>query len=674
MVLQKIEADTYKNRYLSEDMRSDKEVWIDEYSKRVISDEDYQNILQAALKTKRIHSSPIAHIHEIIEDDDIIYIISDIPKGKRLHPLVNCNEKTVYLITFRLIQALLTLQRFDIKVHRLLPEQVYIDTNHEIQLLFERGMFLLSDQKSVNGEIKSIGKILFFLIFGEIPNDSDNVEEKLKAHCSDSLSNLVLRMLSDEDSQKFQRLEQIIPLVEDKRAIDTDSIVLSSNLDVPVSHKIYRSLIIIIAVVFLYSVMYHPKSFALEKISAFDKVRFHVLGYIGISEAQQALGEIYEKGYGVKQNYQESIQWYKKAAQSGNVYSQMSLGHFYDQGIGVVIDKKQAMYWFTLAAANGDMIAKKNIEMLERNIKFISENYNNRIQPKILEKQQTIDEENNLPIRQHDYHTYWLHSGSSNNLVKSNQYGGIYGCYGDGLTNPVELVTFNHDVRSMAVDREGNLYWADITTGKIMKSDPNGHHVRAIVDRLSHPMGIAIDKKRKLLFWSDRQRNEGGFSGGIGRSDLDGNNVKYIVVNGLVSGGKLKVDENEAKLYIPDILGKKIVRVNEDGQNMIGLIFTIKPEGFDINTQNRKLYWTDDFNSGIYESDYDGKNKRIVYTYYTTYENFEILMFSPKNQRVYFGKLGPGSQSIGYTSIYDEHSARIQEYVTNFKIHDIIRN
>lgn len=374
MLLEKIEIDTYKNRYLSEDMRSNKEVWIDEYSKRMLSDEDHQNILQEALKTKRIHSSPIVHIHEIIDEDDIIYIISDIPKGKKLHPLLNCNEKTVYLITLRLIRALLTLQRFDIKVHRLLPEQVYIDTDHEIQLLFERGMFSSSDQKNENGEIKSIGNILCFLIFGEIPNDTDNVEEKLKAQCSDSLSNLILCMLSDEDNQKFQRLEQIIPLVKDKREIDIDSIVVSSNIDIPVSHKVYRLLIIIFAVVFLYSVMYHPKSFVLEKISAFDKVRFHVLGYIGISEAQQVLGEIYEKGYGVDQDMARSIEWYRKAAQSGNVYSQMSLGHFYDQGIGVAIDKKQAVYWFTLAATNGDKVAKEYVAMLTRSSKEKADN------------------------------------------------------------------------------------------------------------------------------------------------------------------------------------------------------------------------------------------------------------------------------------------------------------
>lgn len=677
MVLQKIEADLYKNRYLSEDMRSNKEVWIDEYSKQALSDEEHQNIIQTALKVKSVYSSHIAHIHDVIEDDDIIYIISHIPKGKKLHPFVNCNEKTVYMIALRLIQALLTLQRLDIKVYRLLPEQVYIDINYEVQLLFERGMFLQSDQKSGNEEIKSIGRILYFLILGEMPNDFDNVEEKLKAHCSDSLSNLVLRMLSDEDSQKFQRLEQIIPLLEEKREIDTDSIVLSNNIEVTVSHKIYRSLIIIFAAVFLYSGMYDSKSFALEEISAFDKVRFHVLGYLGSKEAQRVLGEIYEKGYGVEQNYQESIQWYKKAAQSGNIYSQMSLGHFYDQGIGVAIDKKQALYWFTLAAANGDEIAKHNIEIIEQKSSEIVNHKNEKSDGQIqnaMQQQQLENEKSNYISQQHYFHTYWVHSGSSNNLRKSDQFGGIYGCYENGLKNPIELVSFNHEVRSMAVDGDGNLYWADITTGQIVKADPNGQNSRPIVSRLSYPMGITIDKKRKLLFWCDRQKNAGGYSGGIGRSDLEGKGAKYIVVNDLRSGGKLKVDENEAKIYIPDISGKKIVRVNEDGNNMIGLVFSIKPEGFDIDPQRRKMYWTDDMNSGIYESDYDGRNKRIVYTYYTTDENFETVMFNPRDQRVYFGKLGPGSQSIGSASIYDEHSARLQEYVTNFKIHDIIRN
>lgn len=687
MILQKIETDEFKNRYLAEDMRSNKEVWIDEYFNkspvRAELEEEKQSIAYIAQEVKKIHSSQIIYIHEVIKNDKATYIISDLPRGERLKPLVKYDEKTVLEIGNYLIKALLSFQSYGIGVNNLRSEDIYIESRKDLHLLFGDSISLRSNKSNCDEEIKSIGNILYFLIFGETPNNSDEVEEKLKAHCSDLVSNIIMRMLSEVEDQKFKRLEQIVPLLEEKKRVNSDAMILSGEIEVSVSHKIYRSLIILFAVIFLYTVMYEPKSFSLKEISVFDKARFHILGYIGVEEAQRALGEIYEKAYGVEQSYIESIGWYKKAAQKGNIYAQMSLGRFYDRGIGVAIDKKQALYWFTLAAANGDKIAKENVAIYSQLAIPLRSTENSIQSPEVnsdtISKQsdtqiQQTKNEQSLFVVKRRYHTYWLHSGSSNNLQKSNQYGGIYGCYEDGFQNPVELVSFSHDVRSMAVDGEGNLYWADITTGEIIKSDSNGKNARAIIGRLSHPMGITIDRKRKLLFWSDRQQNAGSFSGGIGRSDLDGNNAKYILLNGLVSGGKLKVDENEATLYIPDISGKKIVRINEDGQNMIGLVFAIKPEGFDIDTQRRKLYWTDDLNSGIYESDYDGRNKRIVYTYYTTYENFETLLFSPSTQRIYFGKLGPGSQSIWSTSVNDTSSLHTYEYVTNFKIHDIIRN
>jgi len=687
MVVQKIEMGEFKNRYLAENMRSNKEVWIDEYfNKTQVNaelEEETRSIATLAQEVKKIHSSLIIYIHEVIENNNATYVIYDLPRGVRLKPLVKYDEKTVLEIGNNLVKTLLSLHGYGIGINNLRPEEIYLEPHKDIHLLFGNWVSLLSKKSNSDEEIKSIGNILYFLILGETPNHSDEVEEKLKVHCSDLVSNIIIRMLSDEEDQKFKRLEQIVPLLEEKKRVNSDAMILSDETEVSVSHKIYRSLIILIAVIFLYSVIHHPKALTLEEISVFDKVRFHVLGYIGVEEAQRALGEIYEKGYGVKQDYQESIEWYKKAAQKGNVYAQMSLGHLYDQGIGVAIDKKQALYWFTLAAANGDKVAKENVAIYTQPAMHLRSTENSTQSPEVnsntIAKQsdtqiQQTKNEQSISVTKRLYHTYWLHSGSSNNLQKSNQYGGIYGCYEDGFQNPVELVSFSQDVRSMAVDGEGNLYWADITTGQIIKSDSNGKNVRVIIGRLSHPMGIAIDRKRKLLFWSDRQQNQGGFSGGIGRSDLDGNNVKYIALNGLVSGGKLKVDENEAKLYIPDILGKKIVRINEDGQNMIGLVFAIKPEGFDIDTTRRKLYWTDDLNSGIYESDYDGSNKRIVYTYYTTDENFETVMFNPINQRIYFGKLSPGSQSIWSVALSNEATVRTYEYVTNFKIHDIIKN
>lgn len=368
MVIQKIETGEFKNRYLAEDMRSNKEVWIDEYFDKTQvnpeSEEESRSIAALAQEVKKIHSSLIIYIHEVIENNNATYVIYDLPRGVRLKPLVKYDEKTVLEIGSYLVKALLSLQAHGVGVNNVPPEDIYLESHKDIHLLFGDWISLRSNKSNSDEEIKCIGNILYFLILGETPNNLDEVEGKLKAHCSDLVSNIIIRMLSDVEDQKFQRLEQIIPLVEEKKRVSAEVLIVSDDTEVSVSHKIYRSLIILFAVIFLYSVMYQPKSFTLKEISVFDKARFHILGYIGVEEAQRALGEIYEKGYGVKQDYHESIEWYKKAAQSGNVYAQMNLGHFYDKGIGVPLDRKQALYWFTLAATNGDKIAKENVALL----------------------------------------------------------------------------------------------------------------------------------------------------------------------------------------------------------------------------------------------------------------------------------------------------------------------
>lgn len=658
MFVEPISKDENFCRWSAEEMRSNKGVWITEYF--AVSNEKKSELLHIASEIKRLSLPVTVRVLDVFSEDNSFFIVTEIPKSKLLVPMDRFDTDRFRLIGGNLLKAFVILQRNGIGIEELSLSDIFVDENRDIQLMITKGWVIKSAKESRENEIILFAVVLLnYLGF----KDDEKVEitrESLKEFVPEKIYPLFEEILITRQVQRFESLSRYF---QEKMKVTVDSVMDADETEHSISNRMMGYIMLGITAVIMYVTLSSNND--ITHSTRFDVWRYQVFANIGISEPQRILGELYEKGYGVDKDMRLSVEWYRKAAQSGNVYAQMSLGHFYDQGIGVLADRKQALYWFTLAATNGDELAKKNIEIINKNSE-VPRDTSEMIPMKNEQKQSTT------PTRR--YHTYWLHSGSSNNLQKSNLYGGIFGCYEEGLKNPVELVTFNHDVRSMAVDGEGNLYWADITTGQIMKSDPNGQDVKAIVGRLFHPMGIAIDKKRKLLFWSDRQQNRGGFSGGIGRSDLDGNNAKYIVVNGLVSGGKLKVDENEGKLFIPDIDGKKIVRVNEDGQNMIGLVFVIKPEGFDIDIQRRKLYWTDDLNSGIYESDYDGGNKHLVYTYYTTFENFETVMYNPSTQRIYFGKLGPASQSIGYVSIYNEMSARLQEYVTNFKIHDIIRN
>ena len=71
------------------------------------------------------------------------------------------------------------------------------------------------------------------------------------------------------------------------------------------------------------------------------------------------LGEQYEEGKDVEQDFVQVVFWYRLAAtQGGNVEAQLYLGWCYDLGTGVEKDKVQAVHWFRLAAEQGDKYAQ----------------------------------------------------------------------------------------------------------------------------------------------------------------------------------------------------------------------------------------------------------------------------------------------------------------------------
>ncbi len=73
----------------------------------------------------------------------------------------------------------------------------------------------------------------------------------------------------------------------------------------------------------------------------------------GHAKAQNYLGKMYDKGYGVPQHYAEALKWYRLAAKQGNANAQYNLGNVYGLGHGVPKDYVQAHMWLNLAAAQG---------------------------------------------------------------------------------------------------------------------------------------------------------------------------------------------------------------------------------------------------------------------------------------------------------------------------------
>jgi TPR repeat protein len=79
------------------------------------------------------------------------------------------------------------------------------------------------------------------------------------------------------------------------------------------------------------------------------------------ARAQFRLGEIYDDGEGVEQDYGEALYWYGQAAVQGDANAQYRIGLMYDNGRGVVQDYTEAVRWYRMAAAQGVADAQSNL-------------------------------------------------------------------------------------------------------------------------------------------------------------------------------------------------------------------------------------------------------------------------------------------------------------------------
>ena len=63
----------------------------------------------------------------------------------------------------------------------------------------------------------------------------------------------------------------------------------------------------------------------------------------GDADAENNVGEIFERGLGDEPNYEAAVIWYQKAADQGHPAALLNLGTLYEQGLGVPKDKLKAL-------------------------------------------------------------------------------------------------------------------------------------------------------------------------------------------------------------------------------------------------------------------------------------------------------------------------------------------
>ncbi len=85
----------------------------------------------------------------------------------------------------------------------------------------------------------------------------------------------------------------------------------------------------------------------------------------GDAEAQTYVGEIYEKGLGLKPDYQAAAIWYDKAAQQNFSRALINLGNLYEKGLGVAQDKAMALNLYRQAAGlqSDDLLYASTVEV-----------------------------------------------------------------------------------------------------------------------------------------------------------------------------------------------------------------------------------------------------------------------------------------------------------------------
>jgi TPR repeat protein len=77
------------------------------------------------------------------------------------------------------------------------------------------------------------------------------------------------------------------------------------------------------------------------------------------------LGDCYDQGVGVSQDYTEATKWYRNAADSGNGLAMRNIGLFYEFGKGVAANRQLAREWYQRAIAAGWVQAEKFLNRLE---------------------------------------------------------------------------------------------------------------------------------------------------------------------------------------------------------------------------------------------------------------------------------------------------------------------
>ena len=366
--------------YHAEDMQLSREVWLCEFfsntmAERRLEDDGQSTVYASSTRNKEftagktefqniyknlkmLNHFSILTVYQVFESSGTSYAaIQYHRKATTFHKLSKIervySEQQIIKFALSLVSAFVLLGQYQLKMSLLNLDILLIDTmtGEPIAAYIE---FIPLDDQGIQKSIYELGIVLRGIM------DSENTQGDEHCIYSEKLCKLVDRMISDEPLKHFKTFQELQNLLQSYQPSRPSYEPIVHEKKSSIFSLFARLTSIIFIVIFAYYILTQQERIDNNEVNWFDISRIRLVAYFGNAEAQNTLGQLYEKGNVVDLDIAEALHWYKKAAEQGNVNAQISLGYMYQNGIGET-NHEEAFKIFLKLATNGNLYAQKTL-------------------------------------------------------------------------------------------------------------------------------------------------------------------------------------------------------------------------------------------------------------------------------------------------------------------------
>ncbi|UPT78318.1 hypothetical protein MN086_04035 [Sulfurovum sp. XGS-02] len=322
---------------------------------------------ETASKLKDFSHPYMSRVTGIFEANGTVYTVSDYIEREVLQKSLQDNvtssytEEQICRFAASLTELLLALQHNGIMIRRIRADMLYISKDFKV-MLAGYNEFALYSKDDAPQIIYELGLLMYTMVNKNIPVTENSIK-LLTPNSSYSilLCELINSMVSTDPNNRPKTLQEIKTLLNNifSEPVERVEPIAPNNPKTDlISFKLRIGALTAIMLFALYTLFTQPQKMRVEDVTRFDTLRYHLAAYFGNSEAQRALGQIYERGYSAEQDKEKALEWYERAAKNGDVFSQLHLGEIYYKGSISSKDDNRSIYWLTHASKQNSKNAK----------------------------------------------------------------------------------------------------------------------------------------------------------------------------------------------------------------------------------------------------------------------------------------------------------------------------